>query len=152
MTSGSLQIFLLAAVVVALVQCQPGKPTECCKKVSYKEITEEVYAYRVQRPQAPCLPAVIFYTADNFYCVAINAPWARQKAAAISNAAAAAARSLTTSPPSESSLLTILTSTSAAPSSSPPSSSTSSSPSTSPSSSSPSSSSFSPRLRPTTLH
>ncbi|XP_077364482.1 uncharacterized protein LOC144008963 [Festucalex cinctus] len=123
MTSGSLQkIFLLAAVLVALAQCQPGKPTECCKKVSFKEITEEVHAYRVGIPQAPCLPAVIFYTKDSFYCAAIRAPWVRQKAAAIEQAAAAA-RALSTRLPSKSSLLSILTSTASAPSSSSSSSS-----------------------------
>ncbi|XP_077410234.1 uncharacterized protein LOC144040173 [Vanacampus margaritifer] len=125
MTSASMQtIFLLAAVVVASVQCQPGKPTECCKKVSYKEITEDVYAYRVEIPQAPCLPAVIFYTKDSFYCAAIRAPWVRQKAAAIEKAAAAT-RAMSTGLPSKSSLLSIITSTASAPSSSPPSSSSS---------------------------
>uniref|UniRef100_A0A3Q2XNL2 Chemokine interleukin-8-like domain-containing protein n=1 Tax=Hippocampus comes TaxID=109280 RepID=A0A3Q2XNL2_HIPCM len=82
LNSGSLQkTFLLAAVLVALVQL--GKPTECCTKVSSKEITEEVLGFRVQIPQAKCLPAIIFYTKDNYYCAAVNAPWVRQKAAAI---------------------------------------------------------------------
>ncbi|KAM9774780.1 uncharacterized protein ACBT44_002158 isoform 2-T2 [Syngnathus typhle] len=146
--TGSLQkTFLLAAVLVALVELGhgQGKPTECCKKVSTKEITEEVIGLRVDRyAQLPCLPAVIFYTKNGDYCAHARAPWVRQKIEAIRKAAAAAAQALTTSPQSESSLLTILTSTASAPSSSPPSSSSSS-----PSSPPLSSSTFSPRLRPT---
>ncbi|KAM9775600.1 uncharacterized protein ACBT44_002633 isoform 2-T2 [Syngnathus typhle] len=112
--------FLLAAVLVALVQLGhgQGKPTECCKKVSTKEITEEVLGYQVAIPQPPCLPAVIFYTKDSFYCAAIRAPWVRQKVAAIN-----AANALPTRMPSKRSLLPIIASTASAPSSAPPSSS-----------------------------
>ncbi|XP_061522864.1 spore coat protein SP96-like [Phycodurus eques] len=153
MNSGSLQkMFLATAVLVVLVQCGhgQGKPTECCKKVSNMEITEEVVGYVVQTAQAPCLPAVIFYTKDSFYCAAIRAPWVLKKAAAIKKAAAAAAaaRASTTGSPTQSSLLSILTSAASAPSSSPPSSSSPSSTPSSSSTSSPLSSSFSPRLRP----
>uniref|UniRef100_A0A3Q3D970 Chemokine interleukin-8-like domain-containing protein n=1 Tax=Hippocampus comes TaxID=109280 RepID=A0A3Q3D970_HIPCM len=105
LNSGSLQkTFLLAAVLVALVQL--GKPTECCTKVSSKEITEEVLGFRVQIPQAKCLPAIM-------------------------KAAAEAAQALTASPPAKSSPVAILTSTASAPSSSPSPPSSSSSPSTS---------------------
>ncbi|XP_077579418.1 uncharacterized protein LOC144200914 [Stigmatopora nigra] len=97
---GSLQkslILFIALVVVGTCARGPGKVTECCTKVSNKEITEEVYAYRVEVPQLPCLPAVIFYTKTDYYCAQIRAPWVREKTAAIRKAAIA--RALTTNAP-----------------------------------------------------
>ncbi|XP_061683257.1 uncharacterized protein LOC133504727 isoform X2 [Syngnathoides biaculeatus] len=101
--SGSLpKSLLVMAMLAVVVTCgKGGKPTECCKKVSSKEITEEVLAFKVEIPQLPCLPAVIFYTKDGYYCAQIRAPWVLEKTAAIRRAAVA--RALTTSSPSHSS-------------------------------------------------
>ncbi|XP_061683258.1 uncharacterized protein LOC133504727 isoform X3 [Syngnathoides biaculeatus] len=102
--SGSLpKSLLVMAMLAVVVTCGKGagKPTECCKKVSSKEITEEVLAFKVEIPQLPCLPAVIFYTKDGYYCAQIRAPWVLEKTAAIRRAAVA--RALTTSSPSHSS-------------------------------------------------
>uniref|UniRef100_A0A3Q2YZJ1 Chemokine interleukin-8-like domain-containing protein n=1 Tax=Hippocampus comes TaxID=109280 RepID=A0A3Q2YZJ1_HIPCM len=78
--TGSLQKTLKIFVLC----CGPvGKPTECCTKVSSTEITEEVLAFRVEVAQPPCLPAIIFYTKDDYYCAQIRAPWVIEKTAAI---------------------------------------------------------------------
>ncbi|KAM9812177.1 uncharacterized protein ACBT44_011486 isoform 2-T2 [Syngnathus typhle] len=86
MNAGSLRKSLLVVAMLAvMVTCGKGvgKPTVCCTKVSSKEITEEVFAFRVEVPQPPCLPAIIFYTKDSYYCAQIRAPWVIEKTAAI---------------------------------------------------------------------
>ncbi|XP_061538048.1 C-C motif chemokine 4-like [Phycodurus eques] len=109
-SAGLQKSLMVMATLAVVVTCGKGagKPTECCKKVSSKKITEEVFAFRVEVPQLPCLPAIIFYTKDGYHCAQIRAPWVLEKTAAIRRAAVA--RALTTSSPSERSLPYSLTS------------------------------------------
>ncbi|XP_077423116.1 uncharacterized protein LOC144052700 [Vanacampus margaritifer] len=104
MNTGSLQKSLIVMVVlVVAVTCGigagiPGKPTECCRKVSSKEITEEVFAFRIAQRHPPCVAAVIFYTKDGYYCAQMRAPWVMEKIVTLKRAAVT--RTPTTSSPS----------------------------------------------------
>uniref|UniRef100_A0A3B5RBJ7 Chemokine interleukin-8-like domain-containing protein n=1 Tax=Xiphophorus maculatus TaxID=8083 RepID=A0A3B5RBJ7_XIPMA len=51
----------------------------CCKKVSTAEITEPIIKFEVQRPNPPCVRAVIFTTQTGHYCSHLLAPWVFQK-------------------------------------------------------------------------
>uniref|UniRef100_A0A1A7XNZ0 Chemokine interleukin-8-like domain-containing protein n=1 Tax=Iconisemion striatum TaxID=60296 RepID=A0A1A7XNZ0_9TELE len=105
------------------------KLASCCKRVSTKQITEPILGYLVQKPNIPCVKAVIFQTESGLFCNKIN-PWALRKIQEFRRTKAQASAS-----PSSVSLLSIITSTT-----SPPSSSSSPSSSTLPPSSSSSSS------------
>ncbi|XP_077592586.1 uncharacterized protein LOC144209898 [Stigmatopora nigra] len=124
-TRNMMKTFWAAAIMAALFHgaLGQGKPTVCCKKVSYKEIQEPVIGYQGQRPHPPCLAAVIFFTENDFYCVALDAPWLLPKIAEINKAAIRR-------PSAKPSLLSAITS-GARPSTSTPSSSSSSSTSSS---------------------
>nr|UYO69762.1 C-C chemokine 1 [Cromileptes altivelis] len=119
---------LVVILLVAVVQCGADveKLASCCKKVNNQEITEPILGYLVQKPNPPCVLAVIFQTKSGFYCSQLTAPWVRRKVVAFEEAKARAA-ALAVVPPSPVSLLSIITST-ASPASS---SSLPSSPSTS---------------------
>ncbi|KAF7214182.1 putative uncharacterized protein DDB_G0290521 [Nothobranchius furzeri] len=100
------------------------KLASCCKRVSTKQITEPILGYLVQKPNLPCVRAVIFQTESGLYCNQIN-PWALRKIQEFRKTKAQAS-----APPSSVSLLSIITTTTSSPSStllpssSPPPSST----------------------------
>uniref|UniRef100_A0A1A8FCW5 Chemokine interleukin-8-like domain-containing protein n=2 Tax=Nothobranchius korthausae TaxID=1143690 RepID=A0A1A8FCW5_9TELE len=106
------------------------KLASCCRRVSTKQITEPIVRYLVQKPNFPCVRAVIFQTESGLYCNQIN-PWALRKIQEFRKTKAQAS-----APPSSVSLLSIITTTTSSPSSSPSPSSTLL-PSSSPSSSTP---------------
>ncbi|XP_077480109.1 uncharacterized protein LOC144091550 [Stigmatopora argus] len=128
----SLWAFALLAVFVQSVYGQ-GKSTVCCKVVSQNELTEKAVAFKVQGPRAPCQRAVIFFTKNDHYCAAIDAPWVQKKIAAIREANVAATLRTKSTPASEPGSPSSLSASSSSPV--PPSSSPM-----------PPSSSFSPRL------
>uniref|UniRef100_A0A3Q1AIE5 Chemokine interleukin-8-like domain-containing protein n=1 Tax=Amphiprion ocellaris TaxID=80972 RepID=A0A3Q1AIE5_AMPOC len=118
---------LVVVVLVAVVESGAAaeKLASCCKTVTNVEIKEPILGYLVQRPNPPCVRAVIFQTETGLFCSQVNAPWVRPKIVAFEKAKAKATTPsvASTSPVS---LLSIITST-ASPSSSPTTLSSSSS-------------------------
>ncbi|XP_008394658.1 putative protein TPRXL [Poecilia reticulata] len=115
----------LVAVVMAIVSANPGeKLFSCCKKVSKAEIKEPIIKFEVQRPNPPCVTAVIFTTQTGHYCSHPQAPWVFQKIQELRRAKAQSSTTqvVASTPPSTSSsssaLLSIITSSTAPPSSS----------------------------------
>uniref|UniRef100_A0A3P9QIQ5 Chemokine interleukin-8-like domain-containing protein n=1 Tax=Poecilia reticulata TaxID=8081 RepID=A0A3P9QIQ5_POERE len=101
MTINMLKIALVA-VVMAIVSANPGeKLFSCCKKVSKAEIKEPIIKFEVQRPNPPCVTAVI-----------------RQRAKAQSSTTQVVASTPPSTSSSSSALLSIITSSTAPPSSS----------------------------------
>ncbi|GAA6232840.1 zinc finger CCHC domain-containing protein 10-like isoform X1 [Lates japonicus] len=132
--SGSIfKCALVAIVLVALARSGSAaeKLASCCKMVTKQEITEPILGYLVQKPNPPCVKAVIFQTKSGLFCSQLTAPWVRRKIFAFEAAKAEANVMATTSQPPVS-LLSIITSTASSVSSSAPLSSFSSSTSDSP--------------------
>nr|ABA54954.1 CC chemokine SCYA107 [Ictalurus punctatus] len=53
--------------------------TVCCRQVITKEITVPITGFRVQRPQPPCVKAVIFYTSTGPVCSHWKEQWVLRK-------------------------------------------------------------------------
>ncbi|KAM6971577.1 uncharacterized protein LKV04_017138 [Tautogolabrus adspersus] len=111
----------VALVLVAMVQSVSAaeKLASCCETVTNQEITEPITGYMVQRPNPPCVLAVIFQTQTGLYCSQLTAPWVRKKVVAFERAKAKATSSSVV-PSSTASLLSIITSTASHPASSTP--------------------------------
>uniref|UniRef100_A0A4W6G3I8 Chemokine interleukin-8-like domain-containing protein n=1 Tax=Lates calcarifer TaxID=8187 RepID=A0A4W6G3I8_LATCA len=118
--SGSiLKCALVAIVLVALARSGSAaeKLASCCKTVTKREITEPILGYLVQKPNPPCVKAVIFQTKSGLFCSQLTAPWVRRKIFAFEAAKAEAnVMAMTSQPPV--SLLSIITSTASPPASS----------------------------------
>ncbi|XP_059901207.1 C-C motif chemokine 4-like isoform X6 [Gadus macrocephalus] len=74
---------LLLAVVVALTghgSAADWKVSECCTKVTRKQITETIVDYMVQKRNNHCVNAIIFKTeSGRLYCCKHNEPWVKGK-------------------------------------------------------------------------
>ncbi|XP_054882225.1 uncharacterized protein LOC129356681 [Poeciliopsis prolifica] len=127
----------LVALILATVSADPGeKLFTCCKKVSTAEITEPIIKFAIQRPNPPCVRAVIFTTQSGHFCSHLLAPWVFAKIQELRRVKAqpTTPQVVTSTPPSpsssssssSSSLLSIITPTAAPPSSSSPGPSSSS--------------------------
>ncbi|CAL8399864.1 unnamed protein product [Arctogadus glacialis] len=91
---------LLLAVVVALTGqgSADWKVSECCTRVTRKEITETIVDYMLQVKNDHCVNAVIFQTeSGRLYCCKHNEPWVRKKVKQLGVKKRAA---LATTPPS----------------------------------------------------
>ncbi|XP_043961127.1 uncharacterized protein LOC122824465 [Gambusia affinis] len=119
---GLLKAALVTVVLVVASGNADEKLATCCEKLNTNEITEPILGYLFQKPNYPCIRAIIFQTERGLYCSPMTAPWAREK---IREIRAAKAKNATTSSPPAVSLLSIITSTTSAPppSTLPPSSS-----------------------------
>ncbi|KAI4806663.1 hypothetical protein KUCAC02_017478 [Chaenocephalus aceratus] len=111
----------IALVVMAQYGSAAEKLDSCCKTVSRKQITDPIIGYKTQRPNPPCVTAIIFQTEKGYFCSYLKSPWVLLKIRAFNKATARDA-ALSTAPASSTvSLLSIITSTAA--SSTPPRSS-----------------------------
>ncbi|KAM9333257.1 uncharacterized protein KZ484_018288 isoform 2-T2 [Pholidichthys leucotaenia] len=104
------------------------KLASCCTKVSNEMIKEPILDYMVQKPNHPCVKAVIFQTDTNLYCVNGKAHWVLPKIQELrkTKARSTAPSVVSTSPVSLLSKITSMASSSSTPlssSTSPPSSS-----------------------------
>ncbi|XP_028288286.1 uncharacterized protein LOC114452944 isoform X2 [Parambassis ranga] len=118
-----LKSVLAAFVLVAVAKSGSAeKLASCCTSVTRTEITEPILGYLVQRPNPPCVRAVIFQTETGLFCSQVTAPWVRQKIAAFKKTQASTPSVISASPVSLLSILTSTTSPSSASSSSFPSS------------------------------
>ncbi|KAK5897947.1 hypothetical protein CgunFtcFv8_015406 [Champsocephalus gunnari] len=103
-------------VAIALVvMAQYGSSAEnldfCCTTVSRKQITDPIIGYYTQRPNPPCVTAIIFQTEKGYFCSYLKSPWVLLKIRAFHNTTARDA-ALSTAPASSTvSLLSIITST-----------------------------------------
>ncbi|XP_034058940.1 putative protein TPRXL isoform X1 [Gymnodraco acuticeps] len=111
----------IALVVMAQYGSAAEKLDSCCTTVSRKQITDPIIGYYTQKPNPPCVTAIIFQTEKGYFCSYLKSPWVLLKIRAFNNAAARDA-ALSTAPASSTvSLLSIITPTAA--SSTPPRSS-----------------------------
>ncbi|KAK5897948.1 hypothetical protein CgunFtcFv8_015407 [Champsocephalus gunnari] len=111
----------IALVVMAQYGSAAEKLDSCCTTVSRKKITDPIIGYYTQRPNPPCVTAIIFQTEKGYFCSYLRSPWVLLKIRAFNNAKARDAASSTAPASSTVSLLSIITSTAA--SSTPPRSS-----------------------------
>uniref|UniRef100_A0A3Q1FAU9 Chemokine interleukin-8-like domain-containing protein n=1 Tax=Acanthochromis polyacanthus TaxID=80966 RepID=A0A3Q1FAU9_9TELE len=117
---------LVAIVLVAVVESGAAaeKLASCCKTVTNQEIKGPILGYLVQKPNPPCVRAIIFQTEKGLFCSQVTAPWVRRKIVEFEKAKARATTPSVTST-SPVSLLSIITSTASPSSSSTPFSSSS---------------------------
>ncbi|KAK5877955.1 hypothetical protein CesoFtcFv8_025413 [Champsocephalus esox] len=91
-------------VTIALVvMAQYGSAAEnldsCCTTVSRKQITDPIIGYYTQRPNPPCVTAIIFQTEKGYFCSYLKSPWVLLKIRAFNNTTARDA-ALSTAPAS----------------------------------------------------
>ncbi|XP_034058944.1 putative protein TPRXL isoform X2 [Gymnodraco acuticeps] len=114
-------VLVAIALVVMAQYGSAEKLDSCCTTVSRKQITDPIIGYYTQKPNPPCVTAIIFQTEKGYFCSYLKSPWVLLKIRAFNNAAARDA-ALSTAPASSTvSLLSIITPTAA--SSTPPRSS-----------------------------
>ncbi|XP_034058931.1 putative protein TPRXL isoform X2 [Gymnodraco acuticeps] len=114
-------VLVAIALVVMAQYGSAEKLDSCCTTVSRKKITDPIIGYYTQKPNPPCVTAIIFQTEKGYFCSYLKSPWVLLKIRAFNNAVARDA-ALSTAPASSTvSLLSIITPTAA--SSTPPRSS-----------------------------
>ncbi|XP_078018811.1 uncharacterized protein LOC144458889 [Epinephelus lanceolatus] len=86
MLKTALVIIVLVAVVHSGLAAE--RLASCCTRVSKQKITEPILGYLVQRPDPPCVLAIIFQTKSGFYCSQLTAPWVHRKVVAFEEAKA----------------------------------------------------------------
>ncbi|KAJ4925365.1 hypothetical protein JOQ06_018097 [Pogonophryne albipinna] len=111
---GSMFKGVLVAIAL-VVMAQYGSAAEnldsCCTTVSRKQITDPIIGYYTQKPNPPCVTAIIFQTEKGYFCSYLRSPWVLLKIRAFNNTTARDA-ALSTAPASSTvSLLSIITST-----------------------------------------
>uniref|UniRef100_A0A667Z7Z5 Chemokine interleukin-8-like domain-containing protein n=1 Tax=Myripristis murdjan TaxID=586833 RepID=A0A667Z7Z5_9TELE len=78
---GNLLKSVLVAVVLATLAGSGStqKLSSCCTTVSRNKITEPIVGYKLQKPNPPCVKAVIFQTEKDQFCAYVGAPWVMDK-------------------------------------------------------------------------
>nr|AXF84140.1 chemokine ligand 34b [Ctenopharyngodon idella] len=75
----SLAVVFIASVIWTITAHPVEKVNTCCTEVSNAELTDPIIGFRLQKPNPPCVKAVIFQTERGEFCYDWTQPWVQKK-------------------------------------------------------------------------